>query len=198
MIETERLLIRPFFATDVDELYCLVYADFEVRDAWSDARETPEAFRRRFSTSKLWHAEDGFGFRALLRKEDKALMGLMGFQRYTPDEDTSYIVFENGSSPVGCNPNVVEVELTYALGRPYWKQGYATEAGKALIAEGFACLGIHRIINAVSPLNLNSINLMKRLGFRILPNYHPGDLAKYGRRGVLGILENHRKDKNNR
>lgn len=32
MLETERLLIRPFVPEDVDAIYALVYADVEVRE----------------------------------------------------------------------------------------------------------------------------------------------------------------------
>ena len=72
-------------------------------------------------------------------------------------------------------------ELGYALGRPHWGQGYATEAGKALIDYGFTKLGIDRIINAISPDNIRSRNLMLRLGFTFLDNGNPGDM--------IGMLE---------
>src|SRR6185503_126853 len=97
VLTTERLLIRPFTGDDVDELYRLVYADHKVRDAWSGYRETPEQFRQRFLVDKVWHAKDGFGFRALELKANRALIGLMGLQKYEPGEDTSFIVFADGS-----------------------------------------------------------------------------------------------------
>lgn len=81
------------------------------------------------------------------------------------------------------------MELTYAIGRAYWKRGYATEAGAALIPEGFDHLGIDRIVNWVNPHNANTIGLMRALGFRIELNRNPGDLARYGTPSVLGILE---------
>jgi ribosomal-protein-alanine N-acetyltransferase len=190
VLTTERLLIRPFVDDDVDELYRLVYADHKVRDAWSGYRETVEQFRMRFRAAKVWHAEDGFGFRALELKHDRALIGLMGLQKYEPGEDTSFIVFADGISGVGQNPRRIEVELTYALGRFYWNQGYATEAGRAIIGEGFGKLGVARIVNAVDPRNNNTINLMKRLSFRIEANHSPQGLRDFGAPGVIGILDN--------
>jgi RimJ/RimL family protein N-acetyltransferase len=188
-LETERLLIRLFDEADVDELYQLVYADPAVRDMWSGYRETLEQFRERFRATPLWHADDGFGFRAVTRKADGALLGLVGLQRYEPGEDTSYIVFADGTSPIGQKPDLLEAELTYAFGRAYWKQGYAAEAGWAVIDEGFTRLGVGRIVNGVLPSNENSINLMRRLGFRIEANHNPRDLEVYGMPGVLGILD---------
>ena len=68
---------------------------------------------------------------------------------------------------VGFDPNCVEAELTYALGRPYWKQGFATEMGLAIIPYGFEILHIGCMIQGVLAHNHNSINLMRRLGFRV-------------------------------
>ena len=62
--------------------------------------------------------------------------------------------------------------------------GVATEAGRALIHNGFARLKIDRINNGISPLNVRSRNLMQRLGFTFLDNGNPDDL--------IGMLERHR------
>ena len=186
LIETDRLILRPFHVGDVEGLYRLVYSDPEVRDAWSGYRETLEQFRLRFAEGGVWRLEDGFGFRAVVLKEGEVLLGLMGFQRHL---DGAGIVLDDGARPVAGDPDLVDIELTYALGRAYWTRGYATEAGAALIAEGFDRLGIDRIVNWVDPRNVNSIGLMTRLGFRIEPNGNLDDLAKYGTPSVLGILE---------
>jgi RimJ/RimL family protein N-acetyltransferase len=185
-IETERLILRPFDTEDVDELYRLAYADPEVRDAWSGYRETIDQFRRRFDEGGVWRIVDGIGFRAVILKEGGALIGLMGFQRH---EAEPCIVFVDGARPVGSDPDRIDVELTYALGRAYWKRGYATEAGAALIAEGFDRLGIDRIVNWVDSANAGTIGLMRRLGFRIEPNGNPDDRSRSGAPSVLGILE---------
>jgi [ribosomal protein S5]-alanine N-acetyltransferase len=185
-VGTDRLILRPFDAGDAEELYRLVYADHEVRDAWSGYRETLEQFRRRFAEGGVWRLRGGFGFRAVVLKDGGVLLGLMGFQRHRDGEG---IVLGEGARPVASDPGLVDAELTYALGRAYWKRGYATEAGAALIAEGFDRLGIDRIVNWVAPHNANTIGLMLRLGFRIEPNRDPADLARYGTPGFLGILD---------
>jgi RimJ/RimL family protein N-acetyltransferase len=135
LIETERLILRPFDAGDLGELYGLVYADPQVRDAWSGYRETLEQFRRRFAKGSVWRVVDGIGYWAVVLKEGGTLLGLIGFQRHQHD---ARIVFADGARPVASNPDRVDVELTYALGRAYWKRSYATEAGTALITEGYS------------------------------------------------------------
>ena len=107
----------------------------------------------------------------------------MGFQKYD-EEDVSFIAFQDPTDRIGRIAGAIEVELTYALGQAYWKQGYATEAGRVLIPYGFQNLSIDRIVNSVSRNNPNTIHLMERLGFRIEPNMAPSESDS-----LLGILD---------
>jgi RimJ/RimL family protein N-acetyltransferase len=191
-LETERLLLRPFTEGDVDAIYALVYADRQVREAWSSYTGTLDAFRLRFVEEAVWHAKGGFGFLAVVRKENGRLLGLMGFQRYELGEDTSYMRFEDPSEQVGYDATLTEVELTYALGKACWGQGYATEAGQSLIEFGFRKLGIDRIVNSVlvHP-DHRSLALIERLGFRVVKNLQPQVIAEgpfAGATGAIGIL----------
>jgi ribosomal-protein-alanine N-acetyltransferase len=81
----------------------------------------------------------------------------------------------------------VEVELSYALGRPYWGNGYATEAGRALVAYAFGTLGLARIAYGVDGANTRSVGVMRRLGFRLERNLHAD-----GAGDVVGVLDNDR------
>ena len=191
-LETQRLLLRPFIEGDVDAIYALVYADSQVREAWSGYTGPLEAFRLRYRAKAVWHAEGGVGFLAVVRKADDRLLGLMGFQRYGPGEDTSHMRLMDPKEQVGYDPALTEVELTYALGRAYWGQGYATEAGQSLIEFGFRQLGIDRIVNAVlvHP-DHRSLPLIERLGFRVVENLNPQVISEgpcAGASGAIGIL----------
>jgi len=181
MFETDRLFIRHFVEADVEEIYRLVYADAEVRRAWSCFVGTLEEFRERFRTGKNWSIHAGFGYWALVRKTDNQLLGLIGFQNHAEDA-MDWLLMPDGSRNVGHVPGCVDAELTYALGQSYWRQGYATEAGHILLDYGCKWIGIDRVINAISPTNFRSRNLMTLLGFTFLDNRTPED--------VIGILEN--------
>lgn len=190
VLETERLVVRPFTADDLDEIYALVYADPQVKEAWSGRTGTPDEIKASFAREHVDRADD-FGYKAVVLKEGNRLLGLMGFQRYLPDEDASWLVFEHCPPQGWRDPRLIEVELTYAFGRAYWGHGYATEAGRAMIEYGFDEMGIARIVNGTSGDNHRSIALMRRLGFAIQRNLYlepsgegPGGLA------VVGILEN--------
>ena len=181
MFETERLQIRPFDEADTEAIYTLVYADEEVRRPWSSFEGTLDEFRERFRAGKNWRITEGFGYWAMVRKNDNQLMGLIGFQNYA-DDVADWLLMPDGSRDVGQVPGCVDAELTYAVGKAYWGQGYATEAGRALLDYGFNSIGISRIINGISPTNAASRDLMTRLGFTFLDNGNPED--------CIGLLEN--------
>ncbi len=181
MLVTEHLLMRPFTEGDLDKIFQLVYEDVEVRSSWSNFIGSCEEFRGRFHMGKNWRIDGGFGYWALVRKQNDELLGLMGFQNHA-DENMDWLLMPDGSRNVGHMPGVLDAELTYALGQRYWQRGYATEAGRVLLDYGFQEIGIDRVINAISPTNLRSRNLMARLGFTFLNNGNPED--------VIGLMVN--------
>lgn len=55
-------------------------------------------------------------------------------------------------------------EMGYWIGKPYWGQGYCTEAGRALLRYGFGTLGLHRIHAGHYARNPASGRVMQKLG----------------------------------
>ncbi len=56
------------------------------------------------------------------------------------------------------------VEVGWRLDRAYWGRGYATEAARAALADGFGRVGLKEIVSFTIPINLRSIAVMERLG----------------------------------
>jgi ribosomal-protein-alanine N-acetyltransferase len=56
------------------------------------------------------------------------------------------------------------VEVAWRLTRPYWGQGIAREAGRAVIEDGFYRIGLDEIVAITTPPNIRSWGLMERLG----------------------------------
>ena len=191
VLETERLILRPFHLEDRAEIHRLVYADPQVAPGWTGRTwaldEITESFAR-----KLAQRANGLDFQAMVLKATGELMGLIGFQLHEEGELEEYIIFENEASHRVYDPAFFEVEITYAVGYAFWHKGYATEAGQALIEHGFRDLNIGRIVNSVAEENVHSVNLMKRLGLRIERNLKPKPFSGpwHNSDGVIGILDN--------
>jgi ribosomal-protein-alanine N-acetyltransferase len=61
-------------------------------------------------------------------------------------------------------PYMPVVEVGWRLARSYWGKGYATEAARAAIDDGFERVGLKEIVSFTSPLNQPSIRVMEKLG----------------------------------
>jgi ribosomal-protein-alanine N-acetyltransferase len=59
-----------------------------------------------------------------------------------------------------------EAMLWYTLHREYWRQGYTTEAARAVVTFGFRELGLHRIWADCDPANVGSYRVLEKLGMR--------------------------------
>jgi RimJ/RimL family protein N-acetyltransferase len=176
---TERLVLRPFNRGD-EEVHELVFADPEVARFFCRTTRTLEQVRDWLVHRAMQAAEDDLGFWAVVRRADGALLGLVALQPYVP----WWIVWEHDPA---ARHRQVEVELSYALGRRHWGNGYATEAGRALVAHAFETLRLPRIAYGVDGANARSVGVMRRLGFRLERNLHPDDDDS-----VVGVLDNDR------
>jgi RimJ/RimL family protein N-acetyltransferase len=141
-LETERLILRPPLAADVPVLARLL-DDFGVA---KNLTHVPHPYAER----------DGYAFVALAeqnlaRKEDF----VFAIQRRA---DAAFL------GCCGVNPKV-DFELGYWLGRPYWGQGYATEAGRRLVRFAFDELGADRINSGWFFDNPASGRVLEKLGF---------------------------------
>lgn len=66
------------------------------------------------------------------------------------------------------------VEVAWRLNRTHWGRGYATEAARAAIADGFDRIGLAEIVAMTSVLNAASRRVMERLGMvRAMEFDHP-------------------------
>ena len=69
------------------------------------------------------------------------------------------------AAPAVCSS--IEVEIGWAISDRYRNQGYATEAAQALVAYGFADLGLARLVAFTDKANAASLKVMQKLGMRI-------------------------------
>ena len=166
-IETARLLMRPFEATDVDALHALWVLPDVRRYLWDDVvieRDTAVAV---IEASRISFAERGYGLCCLQRRDTAGLVGFCGLRDYD----------ELGGA--------TRPELFYGLAPDYWRRGYAFEASAAVLRFGFEECGLDRIDGGVDPPNERSRRVLERLELhdwqRIAVKGLPADFARLTR-----------------
>lgn len=147
-LQTPRLLLRPLLASDFPA-WAAMYAD--------------EEFARVFGVGAPMKAEDSW--RALaLQIGHWALRGFGMWavaERSAPSEFLGRVGFFEPEGWAG-------FELGWALARPVWGRGYATEAALAALEHAFTTLDRPRVISLVSPENPRSAGVARRIGERIV------------------------------
>jgi len=144
-IETERLLLRAWRDADLDP-----YADIMVEPEvgkWLGGPFTRDQAYERVARFTANLAATGLGRLAIERKSDGRLIGHCGLA-HTPDTP----------------PVPVGVEIGWALAPDAWGAGYAIEAARAVVADGFARADLAEILAFTGATNLRSQAVMRRLG----------------------------------
>jgi RimJ/RimL family protein N-acetyltransferase len=157
-LETERLLLRPWRADDLDAL-AAVNAQPEVM-RWV----APNRPLRRDESAELlerivrhW-AEHGFGLWAVQpRAGGDACIGFAGL-----------------AIPSFLPAVLPAVEVGWRLAAEWWGRGLATEAARASVRFGFEALGLETIVSIIDPANARSLRVAEKLGMRAGPDrLHP-------------------------
>ncbi|MDQ0594181.1 RimJ/RimL family protein N-acetyltransferase [Chryseobacterium ginsenosidimutans] len=86
------------------------------------------------------------------------------YQVLITDKETKAVIGDVGIHFFGSEN--LQVELGITLNKKYQGKGYASEALKGVIDFLFNVLKKHRIMASVDPENIDSLNLMERIGFR--------------------------------
>ena len=141
-LETERLVLRAMRSEDF-EAWASFLADPEVvRYLWGEPQPRTDAWRAMAMTLGHW-ALRGYGMWGVERKSDGAFIGRVGML-----------------NPEGW-PGL---EVGWTLGRPYWGQGYATEAALASTRFAFLTQPVDRVISCIDPQNKASQAVALRVG----------------------------------
>lgn len=177
-LETPRLLLRPFALEDAEAAYREIYSDVEVVQYYSSLGiQTLEQVRARIASHMGAWASDDLGRHAVILKESQLFIGQVHLNGYV----NSFARWKDEPDPPF---NPLEVELAFAFGRPFWGQGYASEACHAVIRYAFDDLRLRRLVGGAHPENERSINFQRRLGFRVEPCINPASP------GFVTILDN--------
>lgn len=152
VIETDRLILRPWVIDDADALYR--YA--------SD---------RRVSELALWPRHTSIEMSRMVIREF-FMTNPLSFE----------IVLKETSEPVGCiglvpkgeehyRPLSGEREVGYWIGCPYWNKGLTSEALRALMTYCGKTLGIKSFMITADGTNIASRRVAEKCGFRFVADF---------------------------
>jgi ribosomal-protein-alanine N-acetyltransferase len=149
MIETARLLLRPFAPDDL-AAYAAIWAQPEVVRYLPNERDTTKAQDTAASFLEAWSEEawqKGYWPWAVIERSGQRLIGHAGLRHSTGLD-----------SP----------ELIYMFDVSAWGQGYACEAALAACDFGRDTLRVDRITAVALAENAGSIGVLRKAGFLFL------------------------------
>jgi RimJ/RimL family protein N-acetyltransferase len=147
-METERLLLRPFEARDLEALHAIHGDEENARWLYRDARsleETRELLALK-AAGRTLRAEGEWLSAAVVLRTTSDLVG-----------DVS-LLWASEAHRQG--------ELGFVFHRAHHGRGYATEAARAMLAFAFESAGLHRVVGRLEPRNAGSARVLERLGMR--------------------------------
>ncbi len=156
-LHSTRLILRPFALSDAKDVQRLA-GDRAIADTtlniphpYEDgtAEEWISTHQPRYESGELAN------FAVTLREED-ALVGAIGLM---------------------ITPRFDRAELGYWIGKPYWNNGYCTEAGRAVLRYGFQTLNLNRIHASHMTRNPASGRVMQKLGM-----VHEGTVKQHSKK----------------
>jgi RimJ/RimL family protein N-acetyltransferase len=140
VIETDRLVLRPMTADDVDELVA-IHAEPQVARFMGDF-DRAAALELVELNERAW-SEHGRARLAVVDRATGRLLGRSGLRYW---------------------PQFRETEVGWVLRPDAWGQGLATEAARACADWGFQNLDIPYLTAMIRPDNVRSIRVAERLG----------------------------------
>lgn len=143
-IETPQLLLRPFMLDDAEAYWPLLRLPDVLRYTGEEPKTSLDEVREMLLTRPLHdYAAHGYGRMACIEKDSGRLVGFSGL-KYLEE--------------------LKETDVGYRFLPDCWGKGYATESGKALMAQGREQFGLKRIIGLAEPANGASCRVLEKLG----------------------------------
>ena len=169
VLETARLILRPYEASDLDAQAQVMGDPDVVRHLGGTPFSREDTWRRLLVAPGLWVLL-GYGYWAVVSREDGRYLGQLGFADFKRD----------------MHPNIEgEPELGYVLDPSVHGQGIAFEGCKAAIDWADAALGNPPIPAIIDAENGASVRLAERLGLERLGDaiYHDETVTLFRRPG---------------
>ena len=155
LLETERLVLRQFTMSDVDNLVDLDADPDVMRFITGGLATSRDEIRDNLLPGFIaWYRWSGrYGCWAA---DEKPTRAFLGWFRFHPRR----------GGPSG------EIALGFRLRKPAWGKGYATEGSRALMRKGFTELGARRVVAETMAANLASRRVLEKAGLNFVRTFH--------------------------
>ncbi|KDN80621.1 GNAT family N-acetyltransferase [Kitasatospora cheerisanensis] len=171
-ITTERLILRPFTADDLDERHAYRSLPEVARYLYHPplTREVCATSIANRGVHAGWSADNDSLLWAVCRADRPGVLG--------------EVVLTLTSA------RARQAEIGWILNPEHTGRGYATEAARALVATAFESLGVHRVFARLDALNTASAQVCERLGMRREAHLVESDLDgdRWGSEYVYAVL----------
>ena len=172
-IETDRLILRSFLPSDLDDFY--EYASVEgvgERAGWKhhESKEESKEILDNFISQ-----DHDF---AIYSKKDNKVIGSLGVNEYGMEEKLTEFTDYKGR------------EIGYVLSKAYWGQGIMPEAVKAVIDYLFVDLGLDFLTCGYYDFNEQSKRVQEKCGFKPYRKLVMSTRIGTEEPGVLNLLVN--------
>ncbi|HYJ51589.1 MAG TPA: GNAT family N-acetyltransferase [Allosphingosinicella sp.] len=149
VLETERLILRPFRAEDVEAQAAMMGHAEVMRHLGGKPLPREDSWRKLLCGAGLWSLF-GYGYWAVERRADGRMIGQIGFADFKRD----------------MTPSVEHLpEMGWLFAAEASGQGCATEAGHATLQWIDAALGRPDVVAIIDAANAPSIRVAEKLGF---------------------------------
>ena len=148
-LETARLVLRPFSASDVDAQAAMMGDAVVMHHLGGQPLAREEAWRKLLNGHAGWNLL-GYGYWAVERRADGAMIGQIGFADFKR----------------AVTPSIEHIpEMGWLFAREAFGQGYATEACLAALAWADTVLQAPETVAVIDADNLASIRVAEKCGF---------------------------------
>ncbi len=175
-IETERLVLRPFLNSDLDDFYEYAKVDGVGEMAgWrhhENRQKSQEILQNFISEDKTF---------AIFHKKDGKVIGSLGVEKYGKEEVLSEFFDYKGR------------EIGYVLSKDYWGKGLMCEAVNAVINYLFNELDLDFLTCGYYDFNFQSKRVQEKCGFKPYRSLVMDTRLGTKEKGTLNLLANPKK-----
>jgi len=177
-LETARLIVRPLVMDDLSAVYDILDAQLGGAMSAADGQRALEERAKWLQWTVLGYGQlekldqPPYGEEGIILNQSGVLVGLCGLVPCL-EEFGRLAALSVKAAPDQRSLAHPEVGLYWAIATAHQRNGYASEAGRALAEFAFTTLRLKRIIATTSHDNLASIAVMKKIGMRIETNPDP-------------------------